>query len=89
MNYQRIIPVIGMLLVAVAAWLIIHSGTSVESGITGHEAWENQIAQKRTSKQMGEVKMDEPDKFQAFHHGIRTRAGDERPAYTPNYRLKA
>ncbi len=54
---------------------------------TGEEAWTRQLEEKRIKKQNGLVKMDQPDKFQEFHNGIRTRESEKYPGYGPTYRL--
>ena len=47
------------------------------------------IASERKNRIKGHMAFDAPDKFAEYHRAIRTRDGEDGPAYGPNYRIDA
>lgn len=71
-----------VLLVAFSFFTFGHIAPSAETELGSAFERQENFAEE------GEEHTDSPDFFMQFHQGIRTRAGEERPAYPMNYQLK-
>ncbi len=85
---KKYLLIVSGLLAVLAVFLIPAVEDSKFETLATNDAWEKEKAKKRFQRQNGYVKLDEPDKLQEFHRGIRTREGENAPAYQPNYRFK-
>lgn len=61
------------------------SKITVETGIDEAQKFK---LKKRIRRDLGYTKFDGPDKYDEFHHAIRTEFGDQNPKYPQNYKIE-
>lgn len=56
---------------------------------TPAELWEQEFSAKKVRREAGYAKADKPGEFARYHEGIRTREGEQAPAYPAGHRMLA
>ena len=62
--------------------------SEVDKAATPTEIWQQEVAQKRAKRNLGYAKADKPDEYTKFHQAIRTKWGQNYPAYQLGYQQK-